>query len=390
MNVTDQTTQATTRLRWPASSWHPLFYDLAFVAVVLALSGALSASPTPDMAAWLTVTFATLWLLWFLTTLLESRRPVGGVRVTVVTVQMALLLVAAVSADDNLEDNTDLVGLLLGAALVVTLVLMRVGGAWVDARAAAALAVAAALWPLSVLLWFSWAVLVPWVIALLAMGYAAVRLLRPELPDLHRMTHRLGELTVIVIGESFLKIALVAGDAAVSEFSVLALVVAFAVGTLTWWDYFIGPEPAAGALTQGRALAWSAAHLLGHLTLIALAVGLAKLLVYGGELELALAAGLLVAPLAGFAAARALIDLALLDFGARAIGTEGPGARGPGARRDAALHTGLAVALAMLALLVWRAQWPGPIAAALAMTVALAATVIAVATRAPASASERG
>ena len=44
----------------------------------------------------------------------------------------------------------------------------------------------------------------------------------------------------------------------------------------------------------------------------------------------------------------------------------------------------------MLALLVWRAQWPGPIAAALAMTVALAATVIAVATRAPASASERG
>ena len=156
------------------------------------------------------------------------------------------------------------------------------------------------------------------------MGYAAVRLLRPELPDLHRMTHRLGELTVIVIGESFLKIALVAGDAAVSEFSVLALVVAFAVGTLTWWDYFIGPEPAAGALTPGRALAWSAGHLLGHLTLIALAVGLAKLLVYGGELELALAAGLLVAPLAGFAAARALIDLALLDFGARAIGTKAP------------------------------------------------------------------
>ena len=105
---------------WPGESWHPIFYDLSFVAVVLVLADAFAVDHSLSMAAWLLLVFGVLWLLWFVTMLLERRRPVGALRVGVLTVQMALLLAAAMASDDTIADNSPWFAALDGVAVSLT------------------------------------------------------------------------------------------------------------------------------------------------------------------------------------------------------------------------------------------------------------------------------
>ena len=178
---------------WPGESWHPLFYDLSFVAVVLVLADAFSIDHTLSMAAWLALVFAVLWLLWFVTMLLERRRPVGALRVGVLTVQMALLLGAAMAADDTIEDNSAWFAALVAAALLLSSILVRPGGGRENVRPFVGLVVAAAAWVVSLALWSSWLVLGSWAVALVAMAFTAWELLKVGGDDHARIGRRLGE-----------------------------------------------------------------------------------------------------------------------------------------------------------------------------------------------------
>lgn len=357
-----ETRRAQVRLTWPGESWHPLFYDLSFVAVVLVLADAFSIDHSVSMAAWLALVFGVLWLLWFVTMLLERHRPVGALRVGVLTVQMALLLGAAMAADDTLEDNSQWFAALVGAALLISLVLVVPRREASNRRPVIGLLVAALAWLLSVALWASWLVLAAWAVGLLAMLWTAWELLRVGGDDHSRLGRRLGELTVVVIGESFLKVGLAAGEVPVTEVSVLGLAIVFVVSSCVWWDYFIGP-----ALARHRArrtLAWAAGQWAMHLALIWLAVGLAKLLVEGRHLGATLMATLIVLPTVLLACSLGYLDIVSAT---RVV------------RRRLVVHAGQALMLSTLALSLWLAEWPVTRAAGLAVAAVVGGGAVLVA-----------
>ena len=159
----------------------------------------------------------------------------------------------------------------------------------------------------------------------------------------------------MVIGESFLKVGLAAGDVPVSEVSVLGLAVVFVVCTCVWWDYFIGPRLARHG--PERTLVWAGGQWALHLSLIWLAVGLAKLLVDARHLEPSLVAGLVVLPTAVLTASLAFLDVIA-------------GGRAAGLRFT--VHTAQAVSLAALAGSVWLQAWPTTRVAGLAVAVVVA------------------
>ena len=357
-----ETRRAQVRLMWPGESWHPLFYDLSFVAVVLVLADAFSIDHSVSMAAWLALVFGVLWLLWFVTMLLERHRPVGALRVGVLTVQMALLLGAAMAADDTLEDNSQWFAALVGAALLISLVLVVPRREASNRRPVVGLLVAALAWLLSVALWASWLVLAAWAVGLLAMLWTAWELLRVGGDDHSRLGRRLGELTVVVIGESFLKVGLAAGEVPVTEVSVLGLAIVFVVSTCVWWDYFIGP--ALAAHRARRTLAWASGQWAMHLALIWLAVGLAKLLVDGRHLGPTLMATLIVLPTVLLACSLGYLDIVSAT---RVV------------RRRVAVHAGQAVILSALALSLWLAEWPVTRAAGLAVAAVVGGGAVLVA-----------
>ena len=152
-------TRSSVQFTWPGETWHPLFYDLSFVAVVLVLADAFAIDHSRGMAAWLALVFAVLWLLWFVTMLLEDQRAVGALRVGVLTVQMAMLLVAAMAADDTIEDNSPWFAAMVGAAVLLSSMLVRPSRGGGDVRPFVGLLVAGAAWLLSLALWSSWLVL---------------------------------------------------------------------------------------------------------------------------------------------------------------------------------------------------------------------------------------
>ncbi|HNM97850.1 MAG TPA: low temperature requirement protein A [Marmoricola sp.] len=301
----------TTRLTWPSAAWHPIFFDLSLVAVVLALSGALSSYSSVGMAVWLTFAFVAIWLSWAIVMFTEPIHPVGVRRVTVMAVQMGALLTAAVAADDTVSDNTRVLGIALAVAVWATLPLLRRSGSWTDSRAAGRVALAGLMWVASALLWSTWWVLVPWLLALALMGNGVRRLAAGE-PDPHRIAHRLGELTIVVIGEGFLKVALVGSSIVLTLTSALAAVLALVLATLVWWGYFILPRAGGTWTTRGMA-----GHFGLHLGLIGLAVGLAKLLAYDVDLPDAYGSGLIALPIGLVALGLAMIAF---DRGSRSTG----------------------------------------------------------------------
>lgn len=347
--------QTPVEFTWPGESWHPLFYDLSFVAVVLVLADAFAVDHSIGMAAWLVLVFGVLWLLWFVTMLLERRRQVGALRVGVLTVQMALLLGAAMASDDTIEDNSPWFAALVGAALLISSLLVRPNKGRGNTRPFVGLVIAAAAWLISLALWSSWLVLGAWAVGLLAMLFTARELLKAGGDDQLRIGRRLGELTVVVIGESFLKVGLAAGDVPVSEVSVLGLAVVFVVCTCVWWDYFIGPRLAPHG--AAHTLVWATGQWAMHLALIWLAVGLAKILVDASHLDPEVVAGLVVVPAAVLTASLAFLDMV--------SGTGTAGLR-------LTVHASQTLALSALSLSLWLAGWPDTRVAGLAVAAVVA------------------
>ena len=100
--------------------------------------------------------------------------------------------------------------------------------------------------------------------------------------DEHHFVERLGLLTIIVCGESFVKVSLLAADGSLDGIDLTVLVTMFVFVFGVWWSYFddvphagIRPEPI-------RTAGWLVGHLAVQLlALVGGAVGYGKVLGYG-------------------------------------------------------------------------------------------------------------
>lgn len=348
---------------WPEAMWHNLFYDLAFVAAVLVLAGSYSVDYTAFNAFWITMTFTLLWCTWLVTSLALARIPVGPTRVTLVAVQMGLVLSAAVAAGGAVSKAADLTEVIFGAMLLSVAALVLIGMPPTDPLkprlTAAQLAVAGGVLAVSYLMPIWW-YLMAWPVTVVLVIVAAIRFVRAGKDSAHTFTHRFGELTMVVLGESFVKVGLADDAAGLNRFRVSALVLIIVIITTLWMGYF-------GVVVRGdaggggrRRIAWASLHVPLHLGLVFLAVGLAKLLSDSKTLLDGGVGWLLVAPFA--LTMMALAGLALVSAGRGAL----PVAQG-------------LVAAALIAVVVALAaphvDWLNPIAVTWCATVPLVLAV---------------
>jgi low temperature requirement protein LtrA len=274
----------------PPVGFLELFYDLVFVAATMVLSNEFAHDPTWRQAGVCALMFALLWLLWFHTTVLMNieRRDDLGQR-GLIFAQMLLIFMATLTFVDREIASADLVGgIYLLAVLVVAYAHHRIRdaappiGDWAVARrnrlVLAGLVMAfgivipdgpdIALYGLAVLL-------------LVVPTSLTVRGLPVPPVDEHHLSERAALLTLIVMGESFVKTALVVTAGAITGWDVIAIITMFVV-LFGFFSAYFDDVPKAG-IRNGALFGelWMLAHLVLQLSIVGVAVGISKYLQIG-------------------------------------------------------------------------------------------------------------
>jgi len=342
-----------TRIGQPVG-WLELFYDLVFVSAVVTFSDAISFEPNLGRIGAVDAAFAALWLIWLATTLHANRyRDDGAVQRALVLVQMLLLTITALAVGDGFEAHPALISVTY-ALLALDVAVMYARAAHVD-DAARRLAVvrrnqyAAAALPIAIAAFTPEAARIGlWVVGLIllvppTLGFRFGWLGKVPPFDESHFVERLGLLTIIVCGESFVKVSLLAADGSLDGIDLTVLVTMFVYVFGVWWGYF-DDVPRAGIRAEpGRTVGWLVGHLVLQLALVASAVGFAKVLGY--ELGTTLtgdASLLLTLPFVGV-----LVGLTLIGVCSRRV---------PQAR-VVALRLGFAMAVSAMALVTWQTEW---------------------------------
>jgi low temperature requirement protein LtrA len=282
-----------------------LFFDLAFAAGIIALTSAYAYNHSLSGVLWYLTVYAFLGCAWVLTNAstaaFSTRLRVFTTGTVVLLVsQMAVVLLLSVASDETEFDQAHLFVVLLAILLSGSLVL-ALRSARFDVHLPSSvpkLICVTVVMLLSSLFLPPAGDVVVWGLAIVALAAAVVPAVRGPEVEMSGLTHRLGELTLIIVGETLVKLVLRTGADSVWSVRVIALATVFVILTTTWWAYFIGP--ATVKRLEGRArMAWVTAHLPFHAALLALAVGL-SLAVVGSVLlnDAASVAALLTGPAA--------------------------------------------------------------------------------------------
>jgi len=265
-----------------------LFYDLVFVASTMVLSNKFSHDPTWESAGHCSLMFVLVWLLWFHTTVLMNvdRRDDITQR-ALMFLQMFLIFILTLEFVDRSVTNPDLIGLIFAAAVfVLALAYHRVvnneggTGDWARGRRnrlilAGFLMIAAFIIPDGVA-FIIWGVAI--MLLIVPMSATRSRGLPTEALDEHHLTERAALLTLVVIGEAFLKVALVVSEGSMDWSDISAIVVLFVILFALFSIYF-DDIPRAGirsGILAGEA--WLLSHLVLQLGVIAFAIGMSKYL----------------------------------------------------------------------------------------------------------------
>ncbi len=120
-----------------------------------------------------------------------------------------------------------------------------------------------------------------WVISIVllaipALGFRVGELARSVPFDEAHLVERLGLLTIIVMGESFVKVSLVVSDGHLDGIDVLVLVALFVAVFAIWWSYFDDVPDAGIRDGVAASIGWLLGHLFFQLFLIGVAIAYAK------------------------------------------------------------------------------------------------------------------
>jgi low temperature requirement protein LtrA len=277
----------------PSMTWLELFYDLVFVAAIVVLSDAFSHDSTWGELGWVSLVFTMVWWVWLLTTLLANRVRADDNRQSLLLVgQMMFIALVAISAGDGVQENNELVGTFYAVVLVFVALMYRRAAVFDPALKAfgrrrqwlllgtAAIFAVTQFTPTGLFA-------IPWAVAFGLIVVAAVGQGRlpagREVIDVDHLIHRFGEFTIIMLGETMVKVGLTAADGTFEAVDGFMLALTFGLVYSVFFQYF-SHVPGAGVppTVRGGRL-WVGAHFLLQLGIVGMAVGLAKLTVYESE-----------------------------------------------------------------------------------------------------------
>jgi len=270
-------------------SWLELFYDLVFVAATITFSDAVSSRPDGETIGLAVGAFAITWWIWLTTTLFANRFALDDMLQRVlILVQMLLLTMLAITVADGIHSHPGLVALLFAfLCLDVSAMHARVArrpGAYGALARSRRTEYAIATVPLLL----AWAfpgparwVLWPIAMAIIVIPGLAYRLgRRPGEAPVHddHLVERFGLLTILVIGEAFVKVALLASEGTLESIDLFVLPTLFALVFAIWWSYFDDVPDAGLPNENGKLAGWFGGHLLLQVSIVGIAVGYSKLL----------------------------------------------------------------------------------------------------------------
>jgi len=266
--------------------WLELFYDLIFVAAFIVLGNALSHHLTWVGFAVFSLTFSSLWLVWSGTTFLMNRYQQDDIlhRILILT-QMFLIGGLAISGTEVLEGHLTRFSLFMAGCLILIAVGYLRG--WAQQQFGRPYAYYWGAVFLVATIPFALAPLLPpliqgvcWGVGLLivfvgSFTKTAIHLGHRFPTDLHHLSERFGLLTLIVLGESFVKV--VSSLHSTPDMgSLLQAGFALLITCCLWWVYF---DDIAGSDLKEIPFAlpiWIFSHLPFHLFLTAAGVGIYK------------------------------------------------------------------------------------------------------------------
>ncbi|MGZ6966681.1 MAG: low temperature requirement protein A [Acidimicrobiia bacterium] len=268
-------------------AWLDLFYDLVFVAAILILSSAFSHAERVGESIWFGGAFVSVWWVWLATTMHANRFPADDVLYRLLTLtQMFLVALVAIGAGDGAHAHPEFDSIcysLLTFTVAVTYArsarLSHENRSFARRRAAeytvaAAIFLVAGLFPDTVRI-------VLWLVGLAVTIAPAIAhcTTSPPLEERH-LIERLGALTIIMCGEAFVKVALAANNDSLDGIDVVTVALEFVLVFAVWATYF-DDVPMAGVSTTPRGRStWLGAHLLLHLGIIGVAIGVSRFVVF--------------------------------------------------------------------------------------------------------------
>jgi low temperature requirement protein LtrA len=266
-------------------SWLELFYDLVMVAAIIVLSHGVAVHPTWNTVLKTAAIFCVLWWVWLITTLLVNVDPtMNTTRRGLLFAQMLTIVLLIIVGSHTETEWRDPLSSMVGVLLLLVAILHEVtrrtrpelAGFAVPRRNTFALA--AALAALSGV--------VPVAAAAVLWGVAAVLMVVPVLVDhfdqgidrpvsnLEHLSERLAALTTIVLGESFIRVALTSSGRHLYEINFIIVCLEFIVVCSLWIAYFDDVAVAGMPADRRRQRWWLVGHLPLHIGIIGAAIGL--------------------------------------------------------------------------------------------------------------------
>lgn len=278
----------------PRVGWFELFYDLVIVAAVGHGAHVFGADPTWGTGAWIAVTFFVMFALWLMTVLNNNLFPGDHpVRRLLTLLQMLALIVASLSVgrSEGLPDSLGFVALAVAFGTVAAMFLLA--GRKIAQRGGDARIIATSTGVGSLVLLAGAALPDDAGVASIEAGVLAVGLLVATVPlftvvlgrlcsrgqvDGEHVGERIGQLVLIVLGESFVSLVATLGGRPEIP-NPFFFVVTFAVVFAIWTLYFTSVLPAGVPGRAGPLRAWLALHWLLMFGAVGAASGLATLAV---------------------------------------------------------------------------------------------------------------
>lgn len=271
-------------------TWLELFYDLVYVATIIQLGNVLSNNVSLAGFLGFVALFIPIWWSWSGTTFFFNRIIADDIwhRLLIFS-QMFAIAVLAISVSGAIGERSVQFALAYVAIRAVLILLYYHAGRHIPSartltnRYTLGFGLAATIWLASVfvptpLRYWLWGVgmVIDFAVPL-SPGTRRLNKLLP--PDLEHMSERYGLLTIIVLGEAFVKVI---GSAAEEQLGFAALGYGFfglMIACSLWWLYF---DKVAGSVNSPLGLApyvWIYSHLPLTLGLTAYGVGIKKLVV---------------------------------------------------------------------------------------------------------------
>jgi low temperature requirement protein LtrA len=267
--------------------WLELFFDLVYVATIIALGNWLGHHLSLPSLAGFVLLFTTVWGSWVGTVLFTNRFGQNDVgQRLLIFLQMYFVVGLAAHLSEPLGELSR--GFAISFVLVIVVRILMYGRAWVtflDARPLIRRYILgdiplALIWllsafvspPLRYVLWVAsilWALSVPLLPQMRRWGEA----LRP---DPHHLSERVGLFTIIVLGEAFIKVV---GSTLGEEHQPFGLngAAGMVVVACLWWVYFDHANSTTVRESAPARFSWFLAHLPLAIGITAVGVGIKNL-----------------------------------------------------------------------------------------------------------------